>query len=137
MRRIFGTLVLLILSILFLENYVALGTTKEAQVSSRDGVQRIDVIVDSYSFEPDHIVVTANKPVEIDLKSVTSLIPHNFTINYPDAGLNVDEDIPHGKDLKVTFTPTKPGSYEFYCDKKFLFDSHKDKGMKGVLEVKP
>jgi len=137
MRRIFGTLVLLILSILFLENYVALGTTKEAQVSSRDGVQRIDVIVDSYSFEPDHIVVTANKPVEIDLKSVTGLIPHNFTINYPDAGLNVDEDIPHGKDLKVTFTPTKPGSYEFYCDKKFLFDSHKDKGMKGVLEVKP
>jgi plastocyanin domain-containing protein len=120
-----------------LENSLVLGTTKEAQVSPTDGVQKIDVIVDSYSFDPDHIVVTANKPVELTLKSVTTLIPHNFTIDYPDAGLNVDEDIPHGKDVKVTFTPTKPGNYEFYCDKKFLFDSHKDKGMKGVLEVKP
>ena len=137
MRRLFVTSVLLILLMLFLQNYLVLGTTKEAQVSSTDGVQRIDVIVDSYSFDPDHIVVTANKPVELTLKSVTTLIPHNFTINYPDAELNVDEDIPHGKDVKVTFTPTKPGSYEFYCDKKFLFDSHKDKGMKGILEVKP
>ena len=137
MRRLFGTLALLILLILFLENYLVSGTTKETEVPPTDKVQSIDVIVDSYSFEPDHIVARANKPVELTLKSVTTLIPHNFTIDYPDAGLNVDEDIPHGKDVQVTFTPTKPGSYEFYCDKKFLFDSHKDKGMKGVLEVKP
>jgi plastocyanin len=57
-------------------------------------------------------------------------------LNYPEAGLNVDQDISHGQEVKVTFTPTKTGSFEFYCDKKFLFESHRKKGMKGILEVK-
>ncbi len=103
---------------------------------SEDGVQRADVIVDSYSFEPNHLVVSVGKPVELRLKSVTSFIPHNFTLNYPETGLAVNQDISHGQDVKVRFTPTMTGSYEFFCDKKFLFDSHKKKGMKGILEVR-
>jgi plastocyanin domain-containing protein len=110
-------------------------TPFEAKVSE-DGVQRVDITVDSYSFKPNHIIVIANKPVELTLKSVTKVIPHNFTINHPEAGLSADKDIPHGKEVKVTFTPTKTGTFEFYCDKKFLFDSHKKKGMKGTLEVR-
>jgi plastocyanin len=36
----------------------------------------------------------------------------------------------------IKFTPKKAGSYPFYCSKKLLFfESHKDKGMKGTLEV--
>lgn len=36
----------------------------------------------------------------------------------------------------VKFTPTKSGRYPFYCSKKLLiFESHEEKGMKGVLEV--
>jgi len=120
--------------------YLAFGADKEstpfeAKVAE-DGIQRVDVIVDSYSFKPNHIIVVVNKPVELTLKSVTKVIPHNFTINYPSAGLSVDQDIPHGKDVKVTFTPTKTGTFEFYCDKKFLFYRHKKKGMKGTLEVR-
>ena len=107
----------------------------EATVSE-DGVQRVEVKVDSYSFEPAHIVVAVGKPAEITLKSVTTVIPHNFTLNHPEAGLNVDQDISHGQEVKVIFTPTKTGSFDFYCDKKFLFDSHRKKGMKGILEVK-
>jgi heme/copper-type cytochrome/quinol oxidase subunit 2 len=103
---------------------------------SEDGVQRVDVIVDSYSFEPNQIIVLANKPVEITLKSVTTVVPHNFTLNYPDAGLNIDQDISPGEELKVTFIPKKTGTFEFYCDKKGLFGSHQKKGMKGILEVK-
>ena len=101
-----------------------------------DGVQRVDVKVDSYYFEPHHIVVKVNKPVELRLRSVTSLIPHEFVMAHPEAGLKVHQDISAGEDVKVTFTPTKTGSFEFYRDKKpLLFKSHKSKGMKGTLEV--
>jgi plastocyanin len=139
MKHNSGFLLLSIFTFLFL-TYAAFGVEGkpkpfEAKVS-QDGVQRVDVIVDSYSFDPDHIIVTVNKPVELTLKSVTRIVPHNFTIKYPEAGLDVDQDIPHGKDVEVTFTPTQTGSFEFYCDKKLLFESHKKKGMKGVLEVR-
>jgi plastocyanin len=110
-------------------------TAVQATVSE-DGVQRVEVKVDSYSFEPDHILVTVGKPVELTLTSVTTVIPHNFTLDHPEAGLNVDQDISHGQEVKVTFTPTKTGTFDFYCDKKFLFESHKKKGMKGNLEVR-
>ena len=35
----------------------------------------------------------------------------------------------------IKFTPTKVGKYPFYCSKRFLFWTHRAKGMKGVLEV--
>ena len=103
---------------------------------SEDGVQRVEVIVDTYSFSPNNIVVSVNKPVEITLKSVPTIFPHNFTLNYPEAGLNIDQDISPGKEVKITFTPTKTGTFEFYCNKKGLFGSHQKKGMKGILEVR-
>lgn len=98
-------------------------------------VQKVEVVVDSYSFTPDVIKVTAGKPVEITLRSVTSLIPHNFTIDDPASGLNVDVDIPSGEDVTVTFTPEKKGEFQFYCAKKGIMGSHLKKGMKGTLEV--
>lgn len=107
----------------------------EARIS-QDGIQRAEIIVDSYSFEPSHIIVVVGKPVELDLRSVTSFIPHNFSIDHPEAGMDIDQNIPHGQDVKVTFIPTKAGSYEFYCDKKGLFGSHRKKGMDGTIEVK-
>ena len=103
---------------------------------SQDGIQRAEIIVDSYSFAPDRILVVVGKPVELDLRSVTSVIPHNFSIHHPEAGMDIDQNIPHGEDVKVTFTPTKTGSYEFYCGKRGLFGSHRKKGMEGTIEVK-
>ena len=111
--------------------------TKPFEVKlSEDGVQRVEVVVDSYSFDPNQIIVAVNKPVEITLKSVTTLVPHNFTLNYPEAGLSIDQDISPGKEVKITFTPTKTGNFEYHCNKKGLFGSHLKKGMKGVLEVR-
>jgi plastocyanin len=99
------------------------------------GVQKVEIVVDSYSFTPDHITVKAGKPVELTLRSVTSLIPHNFTIDDPASGLDVDVDVPSGEDVTVTFTPEKTGKFEFYCGKKGMFGSHKKKGMVGTIEV--
>ena len=98
-------------------------------------VQKVEVVVDSYSFTPDTIKVTAGKPVELTLRSVTSLIPHNFTIDDPASGLSLDVDIPSGEDATVTFIPQNKGTFQFYCAKKGILGSHIKKGMKGTLMV--
>ncbi|HET8579479.1 MAG TPA: cupredoxin domain-containing protein [Nitrospiraceae bacterium] len=102
-----------------------------------DGVQRVSITMDSYSYTPNHLVVRAGKPVELILTSVTTLTPHNFVLKEPGAGLAVEQDVGAGKTVTVRFTPSQPGVFTFYCDKKLLFfKSHREKGMEGRLEVR-
>lgn len=102
-----------------------------------DGVQRGALVLDSYRYQPDHLIVQAGAPVELVLTSVTLLTPHNFVLRDLDAGLQVDQDVGAGDTVTVRFTPSKPGLYTFYCDKKLLFfPSHREKGMEGLLEVR-
>jgi len=109
----------------------------DTDVSTVSEAQKIEIIVDSYSFEPDRITVTEGRPVELMLRSVTSMIPHNFTIDDPASGLDIDVDVPSGEDVTVTFTPVKAGEFKFYCDKKGMFGSHLKKGMEGTIVVLP
>ncbi len=116
---------------------LAVGDEPVVVVPSREGMQRIDIIVDSHEFRPNHIVVKRGQPVEITLRSVTTFIPHNFTLLDPESGLDVEADVPAHKDIRVVFTPKRAGSFQFYCDKRsFIFGSHRKKGMEGVLEVR-
>lgn len=102
-----------------------------------DGVQRATVILDSYSYEPAHLIVEKGKPVELTLKSVTTLIPHNFIIKDPAGGLSVEQDVSAGKTAAVKFTPMQSGTFPIYCDKRLWpLPSHRDKGMEGKLEVR-
>jgi heme/copper-type cytochrome/quinol oxidase subunit 2 len=102
-----------------------------------DGVQRATVVLDSYSYEPADLVVEAGTPVELTLKSVTIITPHNFIIKDLAPGLSVEQDVGAGKTVTVKFTPSHPGVFPIYCDKKLpFFPSHRDKGMEGKLEVK-
>lgn len=102
-----------------------------------DGVQRATVTLDSYSYTPNHLVVQAGKPVELMLTSVTTLTPHNFIIKDPAGSLSVEQDVGAGKTVIITFTPTQPGTFPIYCDKRLWpLPSHRDKGMEGKLEVK-
>jgi heme/copper-type cytochrome/quinol oxidase subunit 2 len=102
-----------------------------------DGVQRATVTLDSYSYSPDHLIVEAGKPVELTLTSVTTIIPHNFIIKDPAGRLSVEQDVSAGKTVTITFTPTQPGIFPIYCDKRLWpFPSHRDKGMEGKLEVR-
>jgi plastocyanin len=76
--------------------------------------------------------------VELRLTSVTTLTPHNFILKEPGAGLSVAQEVGPRETAKVIFTPTKPGIYVFYCDKKLpFFPSHREQGMEGRLEVRP
>lgn len=97
-----------------------------------DGVQRVSVTLDSYSFRPSHVIVEAGKPVEVTLTSVTVLTPHNFIID----ALSVKEEVGAGKTAVLTFTPTQPGIFPIYCDKRLWpLPSHREKGMEGILDV--
>jgi len=102
-----------------------------------DGVQRATVTIDSYSYTPNHLIVEAEKPVELTLTSVTTIIPHNFIIKDPAGSLSVEQDVSAGKTVTITFTPTQPGTFPIYCDKRLWpLPSHRDKGMEGTLEVR-
>lgn len=102
-----------------------------------DGVQRATVTLDSYSYTPSHLIVEAGKPVELTLTSVTMITPHNFIIKDPAGSLSVEQDVSAGKTVTIKFTPTQPGIFPIYCDKRLWpMPSHRDKGMEGKLEVK-
>jgi len=111
--------------------------TEVTAALSSDGVQRATIIVDSYSFKPDHLIATRGVPLELTLTSVTWLVPHNFVINDPEAGVTISREVPAGKSVTVRFTPRQAGRYKFFCDKKLLFfPSHEEKGMTGTLDVR-
>jgi plastocyanin domain-containing protein len=102
-----------------------------------DGVQHVAVVGGNYYFDPNRIVVKAGVPVELTLRKEEGLVPHEFVLSAPDAGIAVAESL-STKPTVVRFTPTKPGEYPFFCGKKLLFfPSHKEQGMTGVLEVVP
>ena len=104
---------------------------------SPDGVQRATVILDSYSYAPNHLVVETGKPVELTLTSVTMITPHNFIIKDPGESLAVEQDVGAGKTVTIKFTPTQPGIFPIYCDKRLWpMPSHREKGMEGKLEVR-
>ncbi|MFQ5736322.1 MAG: cupredoxin domain-containing protein [Thermodesulfobacteriota bacterium] len=104
-------------------------------VTGPDGVQRAEVEAGSYYFKPVHIIVKAGVPAQLTLRETSWLIPHNFVIDSPEAGMEVSVKLTR-KTQTVRFVPGKPGKYPFYCDNKLLFlKSHRDKGMEGTIEV--
>jgi heme/copper-type cytochrome/quinol oxidase subunit 2 len=114
----------------------SLGSAIAVPISS-DGIQRATVILDSYSYSPNHLVVENGKPVELTLTSVTTITPHNFIIKDSAGSLSVEQDVGAGKTVMARFVPTQPGLFSFFCDKRLWpMPSHRDKGMEGLLEVK-
>jgi len=100
-----------------------------------DGVQRVEITGGEYYFDPDHIIVKVNTPVELTIIKSPGITPHNIIIKAPEAGIDINENMGR-KPETVTFTPVKTGRFEIYCDKRFLFfKNHKERGMHGVLEV--
>jgi plastocyanin domain-containing protein len=105
---------------------------------SPDNVQRLEIIVDSYSFTPNRFVVKESIPVELTFKSVSWIVPHNFVLKAPESGITIEQDIGPGEAAIVRFTPTRIGEFKFSCTKKLIFfQSHEDQGMVGTLVVGP
>lgn len=106
-------------------------------VTGPDGVQHVNITGGEYYFDPNHIVVKVNVPVELTVKQTGSIIPHDIVVKAPQAGIAFDESLKK-QPKTIRFIPTMVGKYEMYCSKKMLFiKSHKDKGMDGMIEVVP
>ena len=100
-----------------------------------DGVQHVKIEGGSYFFKPNRVIVKANVPVELTVSVERGVIPHTLVIRAPEAGITVDENL-SSQPRNIRFTPTAAGRYAFYCRNKLLFfESHREKGMEGVLVV--
>ncbi len=134
MRRLFRISLLFLVSLSIISTAEAQKDIFKALVDN-DGVQKADIVAGEYFFKPHHIVVKANVPVELKVRKEPGIVPHDFVIKAPEAGIDILESL--SKEPKsIRFTPTKTGKYPFYCDKKLIFSkSHREKGMEGVIEV--
>jgi plastocyanin len=98
--------------------------------------QVIEIRLGSYYIKPEKVTVKVGQPVTLKIINEATMVPHDLIIAAPEVGIDVRVDVPAGKTGGANFTPGKVGVYEMFCDKKLLFmASHKEKGMKGVLEV--
>ena len=101
----------------------------------KDGVQQVEVFGGRYYFTPGRILVKVNVPVELKVRKGSGIVPHNIVMKAPEAGIDFKVSLTEEWQV-VRFTPSKTGLYPFYCDKKLLFlESHREKGMEGILEV--
>jgi len=110
--------------------------TKDVYKASIDssGTQKIEMLGGSYYYKPGDIIVKVNVPVEITIKKEPGAAPHNIVLHVPEAGIDFKVELSTDPKI-IKFTPTRVGKYPFYCDHRFLFWSHRAKGMEGVLEV--
>lgn len=130
--------IILIILLIFTATTIHADTTAKKTYTAtvdKDGVQRVSILGGGYFFDPYHIIVKVNLPVELSVRKESGMVPHNIIVKAADAGINFEEDL--GTEPKIIrFTPTKTGTYPIYCGKKLLFfESHREKGMEGILEV--
>lgn len=113
-----------------------------------DAQQMTVTVGDALTFDPPSITVEANRPVFVTMKNVGKT-DHDFTvIEMPATGVKneikgSESHTGHGMqgvivghpktngDVTIRFTPTRAGTYEFYCS----VAGHKDAGMKGTITV--
>ena len=100
----------------------------------QSGTQRIEMMGGSYYFKPDYVIVRVNVPVEVIVKKESGFVPHNIVLHAPEAGIDFSVEL-STEPTSIKFTPVRVGKYPFYCSKRFLFWTHRDKGMEGILEV--
>jgi plastocyanin len=93
------------------------------------GENRIEMKADNFSFDPNSIQTTSGQ-LEITLHN-TSNTAHNITIVNPQGEVLLSRDIEPLAEEQIQVSLDQPGTYEFYCDKRF----HPSLGMKGEIEV--
>jgi cytochrome c oxidase subunit 2 len=92
-------------------------------------VRRITVTAKKYEFTPSRIELKAGEPVEITFESEDT--KHGFSVKELDVEKVTFEK---GKPATLSFTPEKPGTYNFKCA-KFCGMGHSK--MKGQIVVVP
>jgi uncharacterized cupredoxin-like copper-binding protein len=128
------------------------GTWLLAACASQPKAVEVIVQAGEFKFEPASIELTAGTPVRLTLQNAGT-VEHDFSVaempmvesaaaSTPMAGHEMGgmQAVPQlhvaaaiGQRATVEFTPTKAGSYGFFC----TVPGHKEAGMAGVLVVSP
>ncbi len=90
--------------------------------------QVVKLVAQRFRYTPAEFQVIAGRPVVLEITSLDFV--HGF--NMPDMQLRAD--LPPGPPTRISFTPQKPGNYDFVCD-NFCGDHHED--MEGRMVVVP
>ena len=88
--------------------------------------RKVSVAASRFEFTPDKVTAKVGEPLTFVLTSFDRI--HGFKM--PEFGIRAD--IIPDQETRVTITPTKPGSFTFFCD-VFCGDGHED--MEGVLVI--
>jgi uncharacterized cupredoxin-like copper-binding protein len=114
-----------------------------------DAIEFTVVTTDQLRYEPSELRVHAGQPVIVHVDNQDGSSTHDLSIETIKVG-NVDVDEPEevpghmhmdhldlhvmlgaAQQASITFTPTEPGTYEFFC----TTTGHREAGMTGVLIV--
>lgn len=102
-------------------------TSTSAPAETGGEVQRIEVAMVDFLFEPDQITVRQGTPVEIVLTN-RGTVEHNFVVD----GLDVDSGkVGAGQSTTLRFTPGQAGEFRIVCTEA----GHEVLGMVGTLVV--
>ena len=88
--------------------------------------KEVEVMAEKFDFTPDTVKAKVGQPLTFVLTSIDRI--HGFKM--PDFGIRTD--IVPGEERRVTITPTKAGSFAFFCG-VFCGDGHEE--MSGTLVV--
>jgi uncharacterized cupredoxin-like copper-binding protein len=80
-----------------------------------------------FAFSPNTLTVLAGKPVRLQISNVATEA-HNFDL----PSQRLDVNLPARTTTAITFTPTAPGTFYFYCN----LPGHAAAGMVGKLVVR-
>ena len=106
-------------------------------IPGQDGVQRIKIVLGSYFYYPNEIIIQANEPVIIELENESFWTPHNFVIGDPKMSMHHEINVSPGDTVNLQLLLVSPGRYTFYCNNQLMFfPSHREECMEGVLEVR-
>ncbi|WIM10784.1 cupredoxin domain-containing protein [Enhydrobacter sp.] len=93
-----------------------------------DAPAEVEVIAEKFDFTPDTVKAKVGKPLTFVVTSIDRV--HGFKM--PDFGVRTD--IVPGAETRVTITPTRPGTFAFFCD-VFCGDGHEEMGGTLVVEA--
>lgn len=88
----------------------------------------VTITASDYKFTPADITVKVGQPVTIDLQNKGS-VEHDWAAD--DLSAKMAAPVKPGQDEKLTFTPSKAGTFEFHC----TVPGHKELGMVGKITV--
>lgn len=102
-------------------------TSTPATSSSSSDVQRIEVVLSDFKFEPATITVQRGTPVEIVMRNSGTVV-HDFHVD----DLSVSSDrVQAGQSATLQFTPNRAGEFKIVCHEP----GHEAAGMVGTLIV--